>query len=101
MLGPDVRFEWDSAKAESNIRKHGISFQLATLVFDDPLAITEQDRIEGGEQRWQTIGMIQGALLLIVAYVDRGHNGFEVIRMISARRAEPKERRRYEQNGYI
>jgi uncharacterized DUF497 family protein len=47
-------FEWDDKKAEANHRKHGIRFEEAARVFDDPLAVTEQDRIENGEQRWRT-----------------------------------------------
>jgi len=50
-------FEWDEAKERSNYRKHGVLFEEAAQVFDDPLAVTEQDRIAGGELRWQTIGM--------------------------------------------
>jgi uncharacterized protein len=45
------RFEWDPAKAASNLRKHGVSFDTAMRSFADPFAFTEQDRIEGGEQR--------------------------------------------------
>ena len=60
-------FEWDGKKAASNFRKHGIRFEEAALVFDDPFAVSEQDRIENGEQRWKTIGMAAGCLLLLVA----------------------------------
>ena len=52
-------FSWDSVKSETNLRKHGVRFEVAKLVFDDPLHITRQDRIEGGELRWQTIGMAE------------------------------------------
>lgn len=94
-----MRFEWDDAKAASNLRKHRVSFETAARVFADPLALVEQDRIEGGEYRWQTVGLVDGHLLLLVAHVVRDdEDGAEVIRIISARRAEPKERRRYEQN---
>jgi len=95
-------FEWDAAKAETNFRKHGILFEEAAQVFDDPWAITEQDRIEGAEMRWRTIGMINGNLLLFMAHTIRlreqeDDGGFhEVIRLISARRADRKERQRYE-----
>ena len=51
-----MRFVWDSAKAESNHRKHGVRFEDAVQVFFDPLHLTVQDRVEGGEYRWQTIG---------------------------------------------
>ena len=94
-----TRFEWDPAKAESNRRKHGVSFETATRVFADPFALTVQDRIEQGESRWQTLGIVEGYLLLLVAHtIWDDDEGTEVIRIISARRAEPKERKRYEQN---
>ncbi|MDR2891896.1 MAG: BrnT family toxin [Deltaproteobacteria bacterium] len=90
-------FEWDDKKSESNFRKHGIRFEEAALVFDDQLAISVQDRIKNGEERWQTIGMSGGCLLLLVAHTLRDDDGgTEIVRLISARRAEPKERRRYE-----
>lgn len=94
-----IRFEWDPAKAESNLRKHHISFETATRIFADPFALVKQDRIENGEHRWQTLGLVDGYLLLLVAHTVRDDEyGTEVIRIISARRAEPKERKRYEQN---
>lgn len=89
-------FEWDDKKAEINFRKHGIRFEEAALVFDDPFAISEQDRIENGEQRWQTIGMAGGFLLLLVAHAVRFDDDTEVVRIISARRVDRKERRHYE-----
>ena len=94
-----TRFEWDPAKAASNLRKHRVGFETALRVFADPFALAEQDRIEQGEYRWQTLGVVDGYLLLLVAHTVReDQDGTEVIRIISARRAEPKERRRYEQN---
>jgi uncharacterized DUF497 family protein len=51
-----VWFEWDDVKANTNERKHGVHFDDAMLVFSDPYALVEQDRIEGGELRWQTFG---------------------------------------------
>lgn len=66
-----TRFEWDPAKAESNLRKHGVSFESAQLAFRDPFAITFLDRIEGGESRWLTIGMIGQMKILAVAHADR------------------------------
>jgi uncharacterized DUF497 family protein len=96
-----VRFEWDEAKNLSNQRKHeGVSFQEACQVFQDPLHLAVQDRIEGGEQRWQTLGMVQQDVILVVAHTvteeDADGETIEVIRVISARRATPRERRRYE-----
>jgi len=97
-----TRFEWDPAKAESNLRKHHVSFETATRVFADPFALVKQDRIENGEHRWQTLGIVDNSLLLLVAHTVRGdEDGTEVIRIISARRAEPKERKRYEQNSSL
>ena len=60
----NARFEWDPAKAKSNLRKHRVSFEVAARVFADPSAIAEQDRIENGEYRWQTMGIVDGRLLL-------------------------------------
>jgi uncharacterized DUF497 family protein len=91
-----VLFEWDPTKERSNVRKHGISFDVARLVFDDPDAISDQDRFEGGEYRWQTIGLVNGVLMLTVAYTVRDGAEAETIRIISARRASRWERRRYE-----
>ncbi len=99
MIG--LRFEWDEAKNLSNQRKHdGVSFADARQVFHDPLHISVQDRIEGGEQRWQTMGRVQGCVILVVAHTlreeDADGGSVEIIRIISARRATPRERRRYE-----
>ncbi|WP_370451681.1 BrnT family toxin [Mesorhizobium sp.] len=49
----ELRFEWDTEKARSNLRKHGVSFETAVRVFSDPFALVEQDRVEDGEYRWQ------------------------------------------------
>ena len=94
-----IRFEWDPAKAASNLRKHRVSFELAMRVFSDPFALSEQDRIEGGERRWQTLGMVEGIVLLLVAHTVRDEGDIDVIRIISARRADRLERRRYEQES--
>jgi uncharacterized protein len=85
-------------RRESNLSKYGVSFELAMRAFADPFAFTEQDRIEGGEYRWQTVGMVEDNLLLLVAHVDREEDGALVIRIISARAATRKERRRYAQD---
>ena len=93
-----LRFEWDEAKNLSNKRKHGVSFETASRVFADPFALSEQDRIERGEPRWRTIGLIEGFFVLVVAHtvLETGDDETEIIRIISARRASPRERRRYE-----
>jgi hypothetical protein len=100
-----VRLEWDEAKNLSNQRKHdGVSFEVASRVFLDPLHLSVQDRIENGEQRWQTFGTVGGFVVLVVAHTIREEGAagalVEVIRIISARRATSRERRRYEnENG--
>jgi uncharacterized protein len=93
-----VLFEWDEAKARSNQRKHGVSFEDAMLVFADPFALVEQDRSADGELRWQTLGLIGGIVLLLVAHTVHSTAEDEIIRIISARRATGKERQRYDQN---
>lgn len=98
-MADDILFEWNAEKAVENIRKHGVSFELARLAFADPFALLDQDRIEGGEYRWQTTGMAGGAILLVVAHTFRDEADREVIRIISARRALRHERRRYDQEA--
>ena len=83
-------FHWDTAKAILNWKKHGITFETAQLVFDDPYALTEHDRIEGGERRWQTIGLVGGTVILLVAHTIR-EGDVEIIRIVSARRAARQE----------
>jgi len=98
-----TRFAWDPVKAAANLRKHGVSFEIAIRAFADPFALTEQDRIEDGEARWQTLGMVEGRVLLLVAHTFRDEDeegeAIEVIRIISARAADRRERRRYEQEA--
>lgn len=92
-------FEWDEPKARANLRNHGVSFELARRAFDDPFAILVQDRIEGGEVRWQTLGMANGVILLLVAHtIIEWDGGIEIVRIISARRADRSMKRQYEQN---
>ncbi len=67
-----TRFEWDPVKAAANLRKHGVSFEIAMRAFADPFALTWPDRVEGGEQRWQTLGMAEGRVLLLVAHTYLG-----------------------------
>jgi uncharacterized DUF497 family protein len=93
-----LRFVWDEAKSAANRAKHGVSFELAARVFLDPFALSDQDRIEGGERRWRTIGLVEGLVVLVVAHaVEDEEDGTEVIRVISARRADRTERRRYDE----
>ena len=91
-------FEWDEAKAISNKRKHGIGFEDALLVFADPHALVDQDRIEDGEARWQTLGLADGIVLVPVAHTVRNKAQDEIIRIISARKAVREECKRYDEN---
>ena len=93
-------FSWDDSKNESNKRKHGLSFDAAKLVFDDPLHVTRKDRFENGELRWQTVGMAGDVVLLLVAHTwNEAESGEEHIRIISARRATKLERKIYEEGA--
>jgi uncharacterized DUF497 family protein len=98
-----IRFEWDEAKNLSNQRKHGVSFEEASQVFLDPLHVLVQERVEAGEQRWQAFGLVRYALFLMVAYtvLEKHEDGrwVDVIRIISARRADKGERQRYEEEN--
>lgn len=94
-----IRFEWDAIKARRNLAKHRVSFEVAVRIFADPFQVSSQDRFENEEHRWQTIGKVEGQLLLLVAHtVGEDKDGTEVIRLISARKADSKERKRYDQS---
>ena len=95
----NTRFEWDPTKAANNLRKHGVSFETAVRIFADPYALAELDRIEDGEERWKTIGVVEGVLTVTVAHTVREQDDIEVIRIISARRGSRRERRRYEEEN--
>ena len=91
-----MEFEWNPHKAQINIKKHNISFAEATTVFNDPIAQTFDDPAHSiDEQRFITIGYSSNNKLIVLAHTDRG----EKIRIISARKATPKERRFYERGN--
>ena len=84
-------FEWDTAKADSNYRKHGVAFQEAVKAFLDPFAVERiDDRAAYGEQRINMLAMCNG-VILHVTYIERGSR----IRIISARRAKSREQEDY------
>jgi len=90
----DADFEWDDREAAANHAEHGVTFEMARLVFQDPFAIDWLDEREDyGENRYSIIGMAEGRLLY-VAYTARGDRH----RIISARGAEPHERRQYHED---
>lgn len=86
---------WDIKKAIANIRNHGIEFSHAATVLDDPMAVTVEDK-RHEEERFVSIGVDLLGRILVVVYAYAGE---EEIRLISARRATPNERRFYEQKG--
>jgi uncharacterized DUF497 family protein len=94
-----LRFEWDEAKSRRNRVKHRISFETAMSVFDDPNLLSLFDRIADGEERWQSLGLIDGVIVALVAHTYREEEGDEAIRIISARKATPRERTWYEKGG--
>lgn len=94
---PASAFVWDEKKSRRNLAKHRISFETAALVFDDPCSLSRFDRVQGGEERWHTLGSAGGVVILLVVHADVEIDGEEVIRIISARKATPQERRAYEE----
>ena len=92
----DIRFEWDEAKAMSNIRKHGVSFEEATTIFGDPNTITIFDTEHSDvEKRFIDIGISMNGRVLVLVYTERGRR----IRIISCRKATLAERRQYERES--
>jgi len=88
-------FEWDPQKAKSNLEKHGVSFEEASTAFQGTLSLTIDDPLHSiDEERLILIGMSQKNRVLVVVHTERGNN----IRIISARKATKKERKRYESN---
>ena len=89
-----MQFEWDRSKNEKNILKHGIDFRAAARVFDDPhFIVNEDDRHNYGETRYQIIGAVDPHGVLLVVYTERHENK---VRIISARKANKKERHLYQ-----
>jgi uncharacterized DUF497 family protein len=90
-----MKVVWDIRKAAANIRDHAIEFSHAATVLNDPMSVTIEDT-RHGEQRFVTIGSDLLGRILVVVYA---YSGEEEIRLISARKATPKERRIYEEKG--
>jgi uncharacterized protein len=87
-----MEFEWDEAKNRVNIEKHGISFEQASRIFDGAVQTFVAARLEYGEARFKSIGRIQEQLVVVVIHTDRRGR----TRIISARRANRKERNDYQ-----
>ena len=90
-----VKFEWDARKARENIRNHAVSFEEAITVFADWDSITIPEPAHSvGEERWVVLGLSSRGNLLVVPHTERG----EYVRIISAWRANAKQRKQYEKN---
>jgi len=94
------QFEWDEIKAAANVRKHGVSFELASTVFNDPRLLTVADLEHSeAEERWFSVGCASdGALLSIVYLWSESDPGTPKIRLIMARQATRNEIRHYEES---
>lgn len=90
-----MEFEWDENKNQANLRKHGISFSRACEVFADPNHLSVIENYYDGEERWRTLGMTKDFLAVVVISVYRDTENIEVIRIVSARRADRRERSAY------
>ncbi len=88
-----MQFEWDDTKNIVNIRKHGIDFVDATEVFEHPMLIRRDDREDYGEERWTGIGLMRMHTIVVV-YVEKH---YDIVRLISARKATRRETKRYEE----
>lgn len=92
-----LTFEWDEEKAKRNLKKHGVGFEEAKAVFNDPFSITVPDPLHSvDEKRYLDIGLSSKGRTLVVAYTERGSN----IRIISCRKAVKKEKRVYEEKKF-
>lgn len=89
-----MEFEWDETKNRANIRKHGVSFITARRIFERPFLTRRDDRKPYGEDRYISVGEVDGVAVIVVAHTDRGDR----TRLISARPASRKERRAWHEH---
>ena len=89
-------FEWSDRKAAANLRKHGVAFEVASMVWNDPAHLVVFDRYENGEERWHAIGLVRGVMILTVVHAYPNGDDDAPIRIIGARTATRPERKRYE-----
>jgi uncharacterized protein len=92
-----MRILWDEEKNRRNLAKHKVSFERASLIFQDPLTLSVPDPCEH-EERWQTLGLVNGVVVLLVVHTVGEQEDEEVIRIISARKATRVEREAYEKS---
>ena len=92
-----MKFEWDKNKENSNIKKHGITFEQASYVFADEYALNKYDDEHSNEKdRWILLGKSLSETLLLVVHTFRDSEGAEFVRIISARRASKTEKQIYQ-----
>jgi len=89
-----MKFEWDENKNKSNKKKHGLSFEVASLVFQDPYLSSVPDH-RHTEERWQSVGLIHETIIHVAHTIEEDKNDEEIIRIISARAATSAEGKRY------
>jgi uncharacterized protein len=95
-----VRWIWDAKKNRSNKRAHGLSFETAEVVFDDPMQLSKLDPFSE-EERWQTVGVIGEVTIFVVhTWPEEDQSGELVGRIISARKATRREREAYEEGEF-
>ena len=92
-------FDWDAEKARINLAKHGVAFEDATVAWSDPLHVIYPDRVVDHEQRWHAVGVVGVVTVLLVVHIYIGDANTERVRIISARKATPWERKIYEQDN--
>jgi uncharacterized DUF497 family protein len=92
-------FDWDAEKARTNASKHGVAFEDATAVWSDPFHVIYPDSVADHEQRWHAVGVVGVVTVLLVVHIYIGEAGAERVRIISARKATPWERKIYEQDN--
>jgi uncharacterized DUF497 family protein len=95
-----MSFEWDPEKDRINRAKHGVAFEDAMLVWEDPLMVLSRDLYATGEPRWIAVGRIGVTTILFVAHVYRGDEDEQRVRIISARKASRHERRKYDEDVF-
>ena len=86
-----MTFEWDDAKNQANIRKHGVSFEIAKRIFEGPVLTWLDNRMDYGEDRYISVGRVESTALIVVAHTDREGR----TRLISTRPASRRERQAY------
>lgn len=96
-----VEWTWDPRKSAANLRKHGISFDVASFIFEDPLHLSRPDAHPDAD-RWQSIGSINGVCLFVVHTIPElaANTGREIGRIISARKAPQRERSANEEGNF-